>query len=264
MRRQELIDERLKKLTNIHQIFLALWLSTKNTPALAIKNGYYTEDDLFNDLRRYFNSKFPNLSVKKISKLWIKFKKNIEKGMDFDLMHHLKYNEITNGNKIFNIHQIQIEAEVKKKIEDIKDKNIIVEIFYFLNNWDSLLSVDNSKSGNFAMNFKKSFEKTFNIPANPEIDKILIETGLLFKSIYTHYKNDYQDITYNVPNYYIKVIKHYILPEILKDKTILKYIRNKRIPQIQEPTKIICEICGSNKNNNNMKICEECGSDINL
>ncbi len=76
--------------------------------------------------------------------------------------------------------------------------------------------------------------------------------------------NKKEDMLCYVPNYYIKVIKHYILPEILKDKTILKYIRNKRIPQIQEPTKIICEICGSNKNNNNMKICEECGSDINL
>lgn len=263
MKRQEIIDQKLKRLKDKRLIFLAFWLANKRSSTKAVNVGKYTEQNLFNDLRRYFNKKFPELQVKKIKKLWEKFKHHIEKNENFTIMHHLRYNEISDGRMIFNLHQIILEQEIKKQFSSITDFEIKTQIFFFLRNWELLLSGNNSKSDKFHNNYNIELQKSFKITAHPEINSILVELGLLFESTYIHYRDYDHDIEYNVPDYYIKVLGHILIPELLKDEKFSEFLKKIRIYSVDLNHRMICEICGSEIEINS-KVCSMCGEILKL
>ena len=261
MKRQEIIDQKLKSLKDLRLIFLAFWLANKRSSIKAVHNDLYTEQNLFNDLRRYFSKKFPELQFKKIKRLWEKFKHYIEKNENFTIMNHLKNNEIADGNMIFNHHQIIMEREIKRQLNFIADFELRVQILFFLNNWERLLSEKNYKSEKFYKNFNSELQKSFKIRADSEIMNILVKLGVLFESTYIHYRNYYQDIEYNVPVYYIKVLRHILIPELLKNEEFSEFLKKISISKVNLSQSKICEGCGS-EIKINTKVCEFCGKSL--
>ena len=261
MTKQDII-EKIKGLKGKYQIFLAFWLSNKSASHSTIQKGYYTEDNLLNDLRRDFNKKFPKVSNKKVSKLWKKFKKRLEKD-GFSVMQHLKYHEIVNEDELFDIFQCEIVDEVVKEIASINSNELLVQIYFFLTKYNSLLSHPHRISNNFIGNFRNEFENMYDIKISPNIDTLLIQTGLLFQSTYIGSRNQYREILYHVPEYYILVIHDILKIKYFRSRTFLDFIRSKQNPRIQEGKKIYCGNCGKElEKSPDITICFECGSEI--
>ncbi len=261
MSKQDFIFEKLRLLKKNYQIFIALWLANKCASRGVIQKGFYSEASLLSDLRRYFSKKFPTKATNKlISKEWNKFKKRLENNNNgFTIMQYLKYNEIANNEDLFDSLQIKILEEIVKEISTIsKNKELLIQIYFFLRNYDSLLSRPHHKSENFTINFKKEFEKLYELNMDSNIDTLLIRTGLLFESMYVGSRNQYKEILYNVPDYYILIFRSILADRFFRNKAFEDFVKSKtkKVPYY-------CRNCGKELGNN-MRICSDCGSEIEL